>query len=73
MFFSRVIMMGVCALAGIFAIQWFFNEGTGQDPYGWISGIIILYIMWGIIAFMMKYKPKEKNQEVLAKVEEKNP
>lgn len=72
MFLSRVIMMGVCALAGIFAIKWFFNEGTGQDPYGWISGIIILYIMWAIIVFMMKYKPKEKNQEAKVKVEEKN-
>ena len=73
MFFSRVLMMGFCAFAGIFAIKWFFVEGTGEDPYGWISGIIILYIMWLVIVIMLKYKPKEKKQEVIVKVEEKNP
>ena len=58
MLFSRILMMSFYAIIGIFAIEWL--TGMGDDPFGWILGIIFLYILWLIIAIMVKYKPKPK-------------
>ena len=56
MFLSRILMMSFYAIIGIFAIKWFI--GTGDDPFGWVFGVVFLYILWLIIALMVKYKPK---------------
>ena len=63
MFLSRFVMMFFFALAGIFAVEWFFSEGGGDDPFGWVFGVVMLYVLWAIIAIMAKYKPKEKQEE----------
>ena len=34
MFLSRIVMMSFFALGGILAIEWFFTEGGGDDPFG---------------------------------------
>ena len=58
MLISRILMMSFYAIIGIFAIKWLI--GTGDDPFGWVFGVVFLYILWVIIAIMMKYKPKPK-------------
>ena len=34
MFLSRIVMMSFFALGGILAIEWFFSEGGGDNPFG---------------------------------------
>ncbi len=63
MFLSRIVMMSFFALGGILAIEWFFSEGSGDEPFGWVFGVVMLYVLWAIIAIMAKYKPKEKQIE----------
>ena len=58
MLLSRILMMSFYAIIGMFAIKWLI--GTGDDPFGWVFGIVFLYILWVIIAIMVKYKPKPK-------------
>ena len=58
MFFSRILMISFYAIIGIFAITWLI--GAGDDPFGWVLGVVFLYVLWIIIAVMMKYKPKAK-------------
>lgn len=70
MFVSRIFMMSFFALGGIFAIEWFFSEGGGDDPFGWIFGIVILWLLWLIIAIMAKYKPKPKDLQKEKNAEE---
>ena len=60
MFLSRIVMMSFFALGGILAIEWFFSEGGGDEPFGWVFGVVMLYVLWVIIAIMAKYKPKPK-------------
>ena len=63
MFLSRMVMFFIFALAGIFAIEWIFSEGAGEDPFEWVVSVVLLYVLWAIITIMAKYKPKEKLKE----------
>jgi membrane protein YqaA with SNARE-associated domain len=64
MYIGRFGMMFIFALAGIFSIDLIFSEGTGDDQFGWVFGIILLYILWALIVVMVKYKPKKKPEEI---------
>ena len=70
MFLSRFVMMFFFALGGIFAVEWFFSEGGGDDPFGWVFGVVMLYVLWAIIAIMAKYKPKPKEKQEEKNIEE---
>ncbi len=55
MFIGKILMMLLMVFFGQILINLgFFDEG----PVGWIIGIGSLYLMWIIIVFMIKYKPK---------------
>ncbi len=55
MFIGKILMMLVMVFLGQILINLgFFDEG----PVGWIIGIGTLYLMWIIIVFMVRYKPK---------------
>ena len=55
MLIGKILMMLVMVFLGQLLINLgFFDEG----PVGWIIGIGSLYLMWIIIVFMIKYKPK---------------
>jgi len=55
MFLGKILMM----LAMVFLGQILIDLGIfDEGPVGWIIGIGSLYLMWIIIVFMLKYKPK---------------
>jgi L-asparagine transporter-like permease len=55
MFIGKILMMLLMVFLGQILINLgFFDEG----PVGWIIGIGSLYVMWIIIVFMIRYKPK---------------
>ena len=60
MFLGKIIMMLVMALLGIFAQQ-FLGLFSGEGITGLIIGIASLYIMYFMIVFFFKFKPKEDN------------
>ena len=59
MFVGRFIMILIFALAGVFTIELAYAEGSGQDSYEWVLGIVLLYLMWVLIAVMAKFMPKK--------------
>lgn len=59
MFISRFVMMMIFALAGVFTLELFTGEQEG--PFGWVFGIVMLYVLWLIIVIMLRYKPKKKD------------
>ena len=64
MYVGKFFMMLLYALAGIYGLEWFINLLEGDSSgNGWISGVILLYLVWIIMAVMMKYKPKEQDSE----------
>jgi len=74
MFVGRFIMMLIFALAGIFTIELAYAEGSGQDSYEWVLGIVLLYLMWLLIAVMAKLMPKKPNaseKEIKPQIETK--
>ena len=60
MLFGKLIMMLIMALLGIFAQQ-FLGLFSGEGFTGLIIGIASLYIMYFMIFFFFKFKPKEDN------------
>ena len=60
MFCSRFIMMFIFALAGIFALDFLLVEGGADSEYGWIVGVVLLYLIWALIFTMVKIKPEEQ-------------
>ena len=58
MFISRFIMMFIFALAGILAFEFFLLEGSSESEYGWIVGVVLLYLIWALIFVMFKIKPE---------------
>ncbi|TFG07430.1 MAG: hypothetical protein EU539_04980 [Promethearchaeota archaeon] len=70
MYVGRFIMMFLFALAGVFAFELIFDEGGENGDFGWIFGIIVLYIMWIIIVVMVKFKPKEEKKRISQEGEE---
>ena len=60
MLFGKIIMMLIMALLGIFAQQ-FLGLFSGEGITGLIIGIASLYIMYFMIFFFFKFKPKEDN------------
>lgn len=60
MLFGKLIMMLIMALLGIFAQQ-FLGLFSGEGITGLIIGIASLYIMYFMIVFFFKFKPKEDN------------
>ena len=64
MFVSRFIMMFIFALAGVLALDFLLLEGGGDSEYGWIVGVVLLYLIWALIFVMVKIKPElEDNSE----------
>lgn len=47
------------AMAGAFALDWLLMTSESSE-IGWIYGVILLYIIWGIIFLMVKVKPKSE-------------
>ncbi len=63
-FLGKVIMMVFFALLGVISLGFlsiFTMEEGGEN--GWISGVVMLYILWVIIVIMVKYKPKIKEEK----------
>lgn len=60
MFVSRFIMMFIFALAGVLALDYLLLEGSGESEYGWIIGVVLLYLLWALIFVMVKIKPEVK-------------
>ena len=60
MFVSRFIMISFFALAGVFALDFLLLEGGGDSEYGWIVGVVLLYLIWALIFVMVKIKPEVK-------------
>lgn len=60
MFVSRFIMMFLFALAGVLALDFLLLEGSGDSEYGWIVGVVLLYLIWALIFVMVKIKPEVK-------------
>ena len=60
MFVSRFIMMFIFALAGVLALDFLLLEGGGESEYGWIVGVVLLYLIWALIFVMVKIKPEIK-------------
>lgn len=58
MYVGRYGMMFIYALAGVFALDWLIDLTSSEG--GWFYGVLLLYVVWGIIAFMVKFKPKKK-------------
>ncbi len=58
MFVSRFIMMFIFALAGVLALDFLLLEGGGDSEYGWIVGVVLLYLIWALIFVMVKIKPE---------------
>ncbi len=61
MFIGKIAMMLITAIAGIVGIDFILNSIEEGGSY--ISGIILLYIMWVIIVFMVKFQPSDKTEE----------
>ena len=59
MLFGKIIMMLIMALLGIF-LQEALGLFSGEGITGLIIGLASLYIMWAMIVFFFKYKPKEE-------------
>ena len=59
MFVGKFFMMLLYAMAGIYTVDWILAlvDSTG-DENGWITGVVLLYFIWFIMAFMLNYKPK---------------
>ncbi|MHA1341943.1 MAG: hypothetical protein ACTSRZ_18900 [Promethearchaeota archaeon] len=64
---GKLFMMFACAVAGIFVFDWFFSllGGAGSE-HGWISGMVILYLSWLLMALMLRSKEKEIEEEITA-------
>ncbi len=62
-FIGKIIMMVSFALLGIVSLGFLSLFSEESSPNGWISGIITLYILWGIIVLMVKFKPKLKEEK----------
>ncbi len=60
MFVGKILMMLIWALAGIFSIDWLIAMAESEGGNGWISGVVLLLIVWIMMLLMMKIKPKEK-------------
>lgn len=60
MLFGKLIMMLIMAFLGIFAQQ-FLGLFSSEGITGLIIGIASLYIMYFMIFFFFKFKPKEDN------------
>lgn len=58
MLLGKILMMLIMALLGIFAQQ-FLGLFSGEGITGLIIGIASLYIMYFMIVFFFKFKPKE--------------
>ncbi len=75
MFIGRFFMLLIFALAGVFTIELVYAEGSGENGTEWLIGVILLYLMWVLIAVMVKLvpkleKPAEQEIEAEVKVEE---
>ena len=64
-FMGKIVMMVIFALLGVISLGFLslFAEGGGES--GWISGVITLYILWGIIVVLVKFKPKVNDEKEL--------
>ncbi|MHA2019766.1 MAG: VTT domain-containing protein [Promethearchaeota archaeon] len=61
MFIGKIVMMGSMAVAGIFGIQWLLDLVSGEGS--WVSGVVLLYLMWLMILVMVKINPEKKEEE----------
>ena len=51
-------MISFFALAGVFALDFLLLEGGGESEYGWLVGVVLLYLIWVLIFVMVKIKPE---------------
>lgn len=56
MFLGKIGQMFVYAIAGILVITPILNSISGGGS--WVSGMILLYLVWGLITIMIKKAPK---------------
>ncbi len=61
MFIGRFFMMLIFALAGVFAFDLAFGEGSGDNGTGWILGVVLLYVLWVLIVAMVKISPENNS------------
>jgi membrane protein YqaA with SNARE-associated domain len=57
MFIGKILMMLIMVILGIF-LQQYLGLFSGEGPVGLIIGLASLYIMYFMIVFFFKYKPK---------------
>ncbi|MHA1725397.1 MAG: hypothetical protein ACTSYC_12620 [Promethearchaeota archaeon] len=62
-FIGKIIMMVFFALLGIVSLSFLSLFSKESGPNGWISGILMLYILWILIVIMVKFKPKVKDEK----------
>jgi membrane protein DedA with SNARE-associated domain len=54
---GKILMMTFCAVAGIFVLDWFIGVmGGSGGQYGWVSGMVILFLSWLLMVIMLKKK-----------------
>lgn len=54
---GKLVMLTVVALLGVYAFDFLFQlMGGGSGKYGWVSGMVVLFVSWCIMAFMLKKK-----------------
>jgi membrane protein YqaA with SNARE-associated domain len=70
MLIGKFFMMLLSALAGIYGLQWVLTlMGANDGENGWITGVVLLFLVWIMIVLMVKFKPKESSENKLNIVE----
>ena len=63
MLIGKIIQMLIFALMGVFALEAALNAFSSESSdTAWISGVLLLYLMWGIVFLMIKISPGEKEE-----------
>jgi membrane protein YqaA with SNARE-associated domain len=58
---GKFLMMLFVALLGIFTFELMFTLFGGGGEFGWVTGMIVLYLSWALMAIMTKFQNKSKN------------
>ena len=61
MFIGKIIQMLFCALLGVFALEVALDAFSSESSStAWISGVLLLYLMWAMVFLMIKISPEKK-------------
>jgi len=64
MFIGKIIQMLFFALMGVFALEAALDAFSSESSStAWISGALLLYLMWVIVFLMIKISPQKKDEE----------